>query len=78
VFTFDGESIVVVRHGVVERNAFPKNDLGQGGRARGFEFTAEGQEVWLLTIFTSLSSRHRDGAAHRPHQALVAPENGRC
>src|SRR3954469_7949384 len=46
VFTFDGDSIVVTRNGVVERNAFPNNDPGRPvERARAFELTAGGQEV---------------------------------
>lgn len=58
VFSFDGDSIVVVRSGVIERNAFPNNDPGPVGRARGFELTAGGQEVWVSTTFSSPDAPH--------------------
>jgi len=68
VFTFDGDSIVVTRNGVVERNAFPNNDPGRGERrARGFELTAGGREVWVSTVYFSPGAQHDHGRCLLDH-----------
>jgi len=74
VFTFDGDSIVVTRNGVVERNAFPNNDPGRPAeRARAFELTAGGQEVWVSTSYSLPDAPHGHGRCLLDHYLWPKP-----